>query len=549
MRPDLIIETSWEVCNKVGGIYTVLSTRAATMQHTFADDVIFIGPLIRDNNPNPFFTEDNNLLSSWRKKAKEDGIDAVVGRWNVPGNPIAILVDFFKEYSHCNDIFAEMWQTYGVDSLHAYGDYYEASMFSWAVGKTAESLCRFFSEKKHVVFHANEWTTSFALLYVKKYIPQASTVFTTHATSIGRSIAGNGKPLYDYFEGYNGDQMAAELNMQSKHSAEKAAAREAHCFTTVSDITARECKQLLGREPDVVLPNGFENDFVPSVEDWKKKRETARRRIFDICEALTGRKVNDEALIVATSGRNEFRNKGVDVFVGAINRLRFISRCHSEIIALVEVPGWVAEPRADLIERLQNAGTTFSSPLSEPLITHGLHNPNDDCILSEMRRLWMDNASNVRIVYIPCYLLGNDGILDIPYYDQMPAIDLSIYPSYYEPWGYTPLESVAFHVPTITTDKSGFGAWAEMTIGHRPQLMDGVEVLHRGDSNTEELIDGIAECIIRYSEMSHEERSKCAHNAFKLSEKAQWKHFYKYYREAYTIAEKVKKQEDEKVKR
>lgn len=148
------------------------------------------------------------------------------------------------------------------------------------------------------------------LLHVKYTLPQIATLFTTHATSIGRSIAGNGKPLYDYLAGYNGDQMAEELNMVSKHSLEKSAAHEADCFTTVSDITAKECSQLLERTPDIVTPNGFERDFVPAEESYSTKRNLSRKRLCDIVEALTGERPQKNAFLIATSGRYEYKTKG-----------------------------------------------------------------------------------------------------------------------------------------------------------------------------------------------------------------------------------------------
>jgi len=159
--------------------------------------------------------------------------------------------------------------------------------------------------------------TGLGLLYIRKYLPEVATLFTTHATSIGRSIAGNNKPLYDYLFAYNGDQMAGELNMQSKHSIEKQTALHVDCFTTVSDITARECKELLDKPVDVVLPNGFENDFVPRGEEFARKRKIARKRVFAIANALLGQDFDDDTLIVSTSGRYEFRNKGVDVYIEA----------------------------------------------------------------------------------------------------------------------------------------------------------------------------------------------------------------------------------------
>ena len=317
MNPDYIFESSWEVCNKVGGIYTVLSTRANTLQQEMQDKVFFIGPDVWRDNECPYFKEDSKLLAEWKIQATEDGLNVKVGRWTIPGNPIAILVDFQKYFEKKNEIYGWLWENYQVDSLHAYGDYDEASMFSYAAALVVESYYNFaLSSKDKVIYHANEWMTGLGLLYVNNKLPQVGTIFTTHATSIGRSIAGNMKPLYDYLFAYNGDQMAGELNMQSKHSIEKQTAFHCDCFTTVSEITARECVELLDKPVDVVLPNGFDNSFVPAnASTFTKKRKAARKRLLEVANALLGEQLDDDTLIVSTSGRYEFRNKGVDVYI------------------------------------------------------------------------------------------------------------------------------------------------------------------------------------------------------------------------------------------
>ena len=245
LTPDYIFESSWEVCNKVGGIYTVLSTRANTLQAKFHDRLFFIGPDFWQGKENPLFIESDNLCAAWRKHAAEqDNLSVRVGRWNIPGNPIVILVDFQPFFALKNDIYTEMWNRYQVDSLHAYGDYDEASMFSYAAGKVVESFYRYnLTETDKVIYQAHEWMTGMGALYLQTAVPEIATIFTTHATSIGRSIAGNNKPLYDYLFAYNGDQMAEELNMQSKHSIEKQTAHYVDCFTTVSEITNNECKE------------------------------------------------------------------------------------------------------------------------------------------------------------------------------------------------------------------------------------------------------------------------------------------------------------------
>ena len=539
MNPDYIFESSWEVCNKVGGIYTVLSTRANTLQQEMQDKVFFIGPDVWHENACPYFKEDAKLLADWKKTATEEGLKVKVGRWTVPGNPIAILVDFQKYFEKKNEIYGWLWENYQVDSLHAYGDYDEASMFSYAAGLVVESYYNFaLTKKDKVIYHANEWMTGLGLLYVNNKLPQVGTIFTTHATSIGRSIAGNMKPLYDYLFAYNGDQMAGELNMQSKHSIEKQAAFHCDCFTTVSEITARECEELLDKKVDEVLPNGFDNSFVPAnAATFTRKRKAARKRLLDVANALLGESLDDDTLIVSTSGRYEFRNKGVDVYIESMNRLLRDKELKKKVLAFIEVPGWVGEPRQDLKERL-DSGKQYDTPLEVPQVTHWLHEMSHDNVLSMMKYYDMHNRKedNVKVIFLPCYLDGNDGILNMTYYDIILGNDLCIYPSYYEPWGYTPLEAIAFKVPCITTDLAGFGQWVNTEVGHYGELKDGVKVIHRTDYNYSEVADAIKDTVAEFSAMTKKQVADARSAAEKLSKKALWSEFIKYYHQAYDLA-------------
>ena len=538
LTPDYIFESSWEVCNKVGGIYTVLSTRAKTLQEKFEDKIIFIGPDFWKEKESPYFREEPSLFAEWQWEAKEQGLKVRVGRWTVPGEPIAVLVDFTPYFEKKNEIYTWLWENYRVDSLHAYGDYDEASMFSYAAGLVVESFYHHsLSSKQNVVYHANEWMCGLGALYIKNKLPQIATVFTTHATSIGRSIAGNQKPLYDYLFAYHGDQMAEELNMQSKHSIEKQTAWHVDCFTTVSDITANECKELLDKPVDVVLPNGFDNSFVPKAASFTKKRKVARQKMLQVANALLGENLDDETIIVSTSGRYEFRNKGIDVFVEAMNRLLRDRDLKKKVLAFIVVPGWVGEPRKDLQERLES-GKSYDTPLEVPQVTHWLHNMGHDSVLNMMKYYDMHNRheDNVKVVFLPDYLDGRDGIMNLTYYDVVLGNDLCIYPSYYEPWGYTPLEAVAFKVPCITTDLAGFGLWANKEFGHEGQLQDGVRVIHRTDYNYSEVADYIKDTVAQFSTMSKTEVDACRKAAETLSKKALWKEFIKYYYEAYDIA-------------
>ena len=572
LKPDYIFESSWEVCNKVGGIYTVLSTRAKTLQKAHQDKVIFIGPGLwkrEDGNytkeESPYFREDPSLFAEWQREARENGLQVRVGRWTVPGEPIAILVDFVPYFEKKNEIYGWLWEKYQVDSLHAYGDYDEASMFSYAAALVVES---FFQWKKKsgewnkatkVIYHANEWMCGLGALYINNKLPQIGTIFTTHATSIGRSIAGNMKPLYDYLFAYNGDQMAGELNMQSKHSIEKQTAHYVDCFTTVSDITAKECVELLDKPVDVVLPNGFDDSFVPSAALFTKKRKAARKKLLDVANALLGEQLDDDTLIVSTSGRYEFRNKGIDVFVEAMNRLLRDKDLKKKLVAFIEVPGWVGEPRKDLQERLAQIAQSsqnhrkspvFTTPLEVPQVTHWLHNMSHDNVLGMLKYFDMHNqkGDHVKVIFLPCYLDGKDGILNMTYYDIVLGNDLCIYPSYYEPWGYTPLEAIAFKVPCITTDLAGFGLWANSVFGKYGEIQDGVKVIHRTDYNYSEVADMIKDTVAEYSSFTKKQVDEARRHAGELSKKALWSEFIKFYEEAYDIALRRAEERKEKIK-
>ena len=443
LQPDYIFETSWEVCNKVGGIYTVLSTRARVMQELCPDRVIFFGPDLKEQS-DKFFTEDPSLLKGWKRTV--NGLQVRIGRWQVPGLPIAILITYDLLWFQKDEIYGWAWQHFGVKSHAAYGDYDESSLFGFAAGMVMRSLYEWIIEKERgnmFVAHANEWQTAFAIFYLRKHCPKIGTLFTTHATGIGRSIAGNGKPLYDYFEGYHGDQMAEELNMVSKHSAEKMAAHWADCFTTVSDITARECKQLLDITPHIVTPNGFEPDFVPKGKAFTSARARARKALLDYAREkgvdIDNQSPKQEPFLIGIAGRQEWKNKGIDVFLDAVQRLgveEYRSRgVGKQVIAFVMIPY--------------------------------LH--NDGLINDEL-------MNGVKVIFVPYYLDGQDPIFKKTYYDLLIGLDLTIYPSYYEPWGYTPLESVAFHIPTITTSLSGFGDWAAEQFKVESLKLQGVTV-------------------------------------------------------------------------
>lgn len=528
-RPSYIFEVSWEVCNKVGGIYAVLATRAKTMVEGFGkNNVVFVGPLFKQNAlPKDFSpTKAQKFEDFKRHVAEKYGLEILIGRWQVPGKPLAILVDFTPLYEQKNQIYGKFWERFGVNSLNAYGDYDEASMFGYASGVVIAEFSEYFGIKDSQVAHFNEWMTAFGLFYIKAFAPQIRTLFTTHATTIGRSIAGNGKPLYQYLQAYQGDQMAHELNVEAKHSAEKQAAHHADCFTTVSQITAEECEALLDKRPDVVTPNGFELDFVPQADEYQKKRLKARNALKRLAEKTLGYKLSENPCFIGISGRYEYKNKGIDVFIDVINHLRGSSDLEREVVAFIIVPAWIKE------------GCYSNSKFA----TTALVQESSDLTLNYIMQKGFDNAkeSKAKIIFIPTYLDGKDGVMNMPYYDILIGLDLTLFPSYYEPWGYTPMESAAFGIPTLTTSLSGFGRWVRGK-EESTQIEHGVAVIERTENNYFQVVEDGRNEILKFISATEPEQHRIRLNASKIARKATWDKFFCHYEKAYHIAMKGKR--------
>jgi len=545
--PNYLFETGWEVCNKIGGIHTVISTKALTLSKEFKDNLILIGPDVwRYATENPEFIEDDKLYNAWKNKAAEEGLKIRLGRWNIAGKPIVILVDFSPFISTKDDIFKSFWEGYHLDSLGGQWDYVEPAIFGYAAGRVVESFCKYnLTIRDKTVAHFHEWMTGTGILYLKTHAPHIATVFTTHATTVGRSIAGNGQLLYQNFTQYNGDSKAKELGVVSKHSLEKLSAINADCFTTVSDLTAKECKQFLDKPVDLVTPNGFEDNFVPSEDQYEIKRVESRKKMMEVSKAVLGYEVPSNCVFVCTSGRYEMKNKGIDVFIDAMGKLNTRSNFNKTIVAFILIPANNYGARKDLIELINNPNAEISNAKSDVFLTHGLHDAEYDPILKKLKEVNITNnsESKVKVIFVPSYLNGNDGIFNIKYYDLLIGMDISVFPSYYEPWGYTPLESLAFHIPTITTTLTGFGLWINSLLAGSEEY---AAVIERNDSNYQQVIDELTNRIIIFSYKENGDKKRAKENAYFLSRSALWKNFIKFYKEAYSLAlSKVELREDQ----
>jgi len=537
IKPDYIFETSWEICNKVGGIYTVLSTKARTIVEDYGDKYILIGPDVwMETSEQPDFIEDRNIFSSWREKASEEGLNIRIGRWNVSGFPVVILVDFTPLFGEKDKIFFDLWEQFKLDSLSGQWDYIEPAMFGYAAAKVIESFYEFnLSATDKIVAQFHEWMTGTGALYLKQHVPQVGTVFTSHATVLGRSVAGNGLPLYGKLEQYEPGRTAADFGVTAKQSLESISANESDSFTTVSEITAAECRHFLEKDPDVITVNGFEDTFVPEGDEFKEKRSAARKKILEVAEAVTGREMPADSLLVINSGRYEFKNKGIDIFIDALADLNK-QDLPKNLVAFITVPSNQAGPRQDVIKRLEEH---THAEVDQAYLSHYLFDDDQDPSIRRLREKGLNNTGNdkVTVIFVPAYLDGRDGIFNLPYYDTLIGFDVSVFPSYYEPWGYTPLESIAFSIPTVTTSLAGFGAWVNEGFDVKKS---GVIVSKRTDINDAEVVADIREILNAFLGMDEKTYSAACKEARKISQNALWGSFIENYRLAWSIAlEKV----------
>lgn len=518
---SFLFETSWEVCNKVGGIHTVLMTKAASIKKEF-NSYILIGPDLAGNASKEFI-EDKNVFKLWHTFASNEGIKIRIGHWDIECSPIVILVDFTQYFSNKNEIFTKYWEHYKVDSLTGSWDYIEPFIFGYAAAKVIESFYNFYcSSTDKIVAQFHEWMTGSGVLYLKEHAPQIATVFTTHATVLGRCLAGNNVALYSEMNNFVADRVAQDFNVQSKYSLEKYSALNADGFTTVSEITNTECKQFFGKSVNIITPNGFEGDFVPNKDEYLRLRSISRNKIFNLIETKTGNRPQDDTFLIINSGRYEYKNKGIDVFIDVMNRINQLPKLNKKIIAVIAVP----------------AGHMGES--DNKYLTHTLTNPDYDPIMSAINNSSIHNVKeeNVNILFIPSYLDGADGVINMSYFDFLTAFDLTIFPSYYEPWGYTPMESMAFGIPSITTTLSGFGLWVKANIDNKHSALT---IIDRNDNNEQECVDNIVKRVEEIVNSTEDYKQTLKQESFAIFSQVQWKELVKYYLQVYDLAiEKTK---------
>lgn len=532
--PVTLFEVSWEVCNKVGGIYTVVSSKALQAVETFGEDYFLLGPALQQNAD--FEETDEHIWDSLRLVLNSRDLKCRLGRWNIPGRPKAILVDFSKRYA-ANQLLYELWKNYGVDSLSGGWDYIEPVMFATACGEVIaaihESLVHPLGGRSVALFH--EWMCGAGLLALKKLAPEVGTVFTTHATMLGRALASTGRDIYSNLRGINPANEAAAVNITAKWSMESASAREADAFTTVSPITGEESTVFLGRQPDVITVNGLDMAVIPDFSEDRHEPVTNRAAIMEAAERFLRCELPENTRIFAISGRYEMHNKGIDVFLEALARAdQNLAGTETSILVLCLVMGGHTG-----VNQAAVSGDPEASDNGRPFIsTHFVWNAPQDPIINTCRRLGLDNArdKHVKVIFVPAMLDGNDGFLNMPYEQVIAACDIGFFPSWYEPWGYTPQECAAWAVPTLTTDLSGFGMWARQLAQEWTEPRPGVHVMPRRGNNFEQTVAALHERVLQGAACLPDELALWRKNARAVAEQTSWSYFFGNYIEAFRLA-------------
>jgi len=583
-----LIEVSYEVGNKVGGIHTVLASKAHLMVTRFSR-YFLVGFYNPQKSPREFeeFDDVPEDIARVADVLAREGVALHYGQWLVQGKPPAVLLELKDIWGQINDVKYKYWEWFKIDSLESDAWFDEPLLWSYAVGRF---LKEYLGDSKDTVALFHEWLSGGALLYLRKHAPHIPTIFHTHATMLGRVLANAGYDLYNLIDKRWADpiELAYKHHIQAKHLTERASAQAATVFTTVSEVTAKEAAFILGRQPDLVLPNGLDMSAIPSMEDLSYKHIVNKRRIREFVRAYFGPyySINlDNTLYFYFSGRYDIRVKGIDVLLPALAQLNermktlnsdknvvfflFVARegypVNPEVLRNLDIYATIQDhvdaflPQlrdkilSNLVEgklpgdsvfdesfryELRRLMLTFRQPSGTlpPISTH-LPSP-DDYIANRLRELGLTNKpeDKVKVIYYPAYVRPGDGLLAMNYYDMVTGMQLGVFPSYYEPWGYTPLEAAAYHVPAITTDVAGFGRFVLSQYGEFARR-SGISVLARRGVSDDRFVSELADAMYWVVSLPRRERLEQKIEAMYMAKNADWSKLIEAYERAVELAE------------
>lgn len=580
---SLLVEVAWEVCSQIGGIYTVVKTKVPTMRSRWGANYLLIGPYHEHTSSLEFEeVEVPKPLQAALNLAHQRGLKFRFGHWLTDGRPNVILLDYTTRIEQLADDKYFLWKDNGISLDGADGEVDAVTSFGFCVTE----LLRCLSEKspEKIIAHFHEWMAGVALPRIRHLQLPIATVFTTHATQLGRHVAGNDTHFYENLATISADEEARRYLIWPKHAIEKAAAHSAHLFTTVSEVTAREAFHLLGRKPELVLPNGLNPHSFTALHEFQNLHLQYKERIHEFVMGHFFPSYSfdlDRTLYLFTSGRYEYTNKGMDIFIESLYRLNqrlrsipdsptvvafIITRAPTKNLNVTSLENHLRfedlkttsrEVENLLGQRILNAVArghlpTYDEILTEdvqlrlkrsilarrstewpPIVTHDLWNDTEDPILNHLRHRNLLNSpeDKVKVVFHPDFV-SLTSLFSLDYDQFVRGCHMGIFPSYYEPWGYTPLECLALGLPTVTTNLSGFGAYVESHIPDAHQ--NGVLVLDRSQQNPDASIEQLTHFLSKFATLNRRERIALRNRAERLTERFTWDVLCAHYNNAHT---------------
>lgn len=590
-KKKFLVEVAWETCNQVGGIYTVIRTKVPSMVEKWGDDYLLLGPYFPQTAAAEFealpLTEETPVERAILAM-RDLGLQVHYGNWLITGKPKIVLFDIASMYDQVDIIKGRIWDNHKISTLGVEELVNQTIAFGELIRIFLSNLAGENKAKKDIVVHFHEWMAATCLPDLKKDKVKISTVFTTHATMLGRYLAGNVPNFYDVLDNFHWHKEAIHYGIEAQASFERAAAQKADVLTTVSDITAKECVAFLGRIPELILPNGLNIQRFAAMHEHQNLHSLYKKRISDFVMGHFFQNQAfdlDQTLYLFTSGRFEYSNKGYDITLDALEILNrkmkeagskktvimfFITKqpyhsidpevLHSRAVLdeirencqaiQKEVGEKLFEAAAssndlqlpDLNQfvdeywrlRLRRTVQTWKTKSRPKVVTH-LLKQEDDIIRNLHRTQLLNNADDkVKVVYHPDFIVSTNPLFGLDYGQFVRGCHLGVFPSYYEPWGYTPLECMARGVPTVTSDLSGFGDYMMQIMRDYEQW--GVSVVNRKTQNYQASAEQLANMLFKFTQQSQRDRITQRNRVESIADTFDWSNLRGYYDTAHELA-------------
>jgi len=593
-QQPILFEIAWEVCNQVGGIYTVIRSKVPSMVEEWGDHYCLIGPYFAQTASIEFEPQphDESVFSQVAANLRAEGLPVHYGRWLVTGRPRIILVDLDAMMNQVDVLKFKLWENHQISTLQAEPLVDKVIAFGELVRRYLHAFADIQGKKQEIVAHFHEWMASTALLDLRKAQAPIATVFTTHATMLGRYIAGNVNDFYDKLAGYKWDVEARHYGIEAQAGIERASAQLCHVLTTVSDVTARECEVFFGRTCDLILPNGLNITRFAATHEFQNLHLKYKQKIHQFVMGHFFQSYSwdlDNTLFFFTSGRYEFKNKGYDITLEALRRLNFkivqagldttvvmfiitrnpVYSINPEVLQSRAVMEEIRETvesiekqigehlfyasaanedttLPDLNEfvddywrlRLRRTIQTWRTKKLPETVTHLLKAPDDITNFFDRTNLRNHEQDRVKFVYHPDFISPTNPLFGMEYSQFVRGCHLGVFPSYYEPWGYTPLECVVRGIPTVTSDLSGFGDFMMQLMKDHENV--GVYVVERKNKSFEQAAEQLADMLFKFVTMNRRDRIMQRNRVENISDVFDWSNLRSYYDTAHDLALKRK---------